>query len=88
MNSSNFNQMFDPSKAMDVKGIFDEPDIVKHLIKVNKKEAEQIIEENQKTIPPALNQKIQAFIERKRNDGIALERIKRLVKKKFHITVI
>lgn len=89
MNQSNFNGLFDP-KNMDIKAMFEqnEPKIFQQLKQANPIEAGKIIEENQVSMPIELTAKIRNFIDRKRKENISEDRIKRLVKKKFHITVI
>lgn len=51
-------------------------------------EKRQIIKENEISMPPELSNKIKIFINRKRVLGIKEERIKRMVKKIFNITVV
>lgn len=90
MNQSNYNKLFLPD-GTDIKAIFEQntPEAFKQMLEAPSKHiAKKIIEENHTTIPDGLKNKIQLFIQRKRADGIAEERIKRLVKKKFHITVV
>lgn len=95
MNSSNFDAMF--AKDVDASKIKltdlsnwppEKREQLKTLAAENPEAANEMIEKEQQLIPQEFSAKIQKFITRKRLEGIKDERIKRLVKKKFNITVI
>lgn len=95
MNSSNFDAMFDKEvdftklKLTDLsKFSIEKQEQFKNLVETDPESARAIIEDSQELIPNNFGIKIQNFIKRKREEGIKDERIRRLVKKKFNITVV